>query len=71
VEDDGVGFNVGSVDAHYEQRGSLGIVNMRERAELIRAALRLESAEGKGTHITLEVPLDGALQQEPPRPESG
>ena len=71
VEDDGVGFNVGSVDAHYEQRGSLGIVNMRERAELIRAALRLESAEGKGTHITLEVPLDGALQQEPPQPESG
>jgi signal transduction histidine kinase len=50
VEDDGVGFNVGSVDAHYEQRGSLGIVNMRERAELIRAALRLESAD-KGTHI--------------------
>ena len=71
VEDDGVGFNVGSVDAHYEQRGSLGIVNMRERAELIRAALRLESAEGKGTQITLEVPLDGALQQEPPQPESG
>ena len=71
VEDDGVGFNVGSVDAHYEQRGSLGIVNMRERAELIRAALRLESAEGKGTHITLEVPLDGALQQVPPQPESG
>ncbi|HJX40847.1 MAG TPA: histidine kinase [Anaerolineales bacterium] len=71
VEDDGVGFNVGSVDAHYEQRGSLGIVNMRERAELIRAALRLESAEGKGTHITLEVPLDGALEQVPPQPESG
>jgi signal transduction histidine kinase len=71
VEDDGVGFNVGSVDAHYEQRGSLGIVNMRERAELIRAALRLESAEGKGTHITLDVPLDSALEQEPPQPESG
>ena len=71
VEDDGVGFNVGSVDAHYEQRGSLGIVNMRERAELIRAALRLESAEGKGTHITLEVPLDGALEPVPPQPEPG
>jgi signal transduction histidine kinase len=34
------------------------MVNMRERAELIRAALHLESAEGKGTRITLEVPLD-------------
>jgi len=46
-------------------------VNMRERAELIRAALRLESAEGKGTHITLEVPLDGALEPVPPQPEPG
>jgi signal transduction histidine kinase len=71
VEDDGVGFNVGSVDAHYEQRGSLGMVNMRERAELIGAELRLESAEGKGTQLTLEVPLDGASQPEQPRPEPG
>lgn len=62
IQDDGVGFNVGSVDAHYEQRGSLGMVNMRERAELIRASLQLESAEGKGTRITLEVPLDGLVQ---------
>lgn len=68
VEDDGVGFNVGAVDAHYEQRGSLGMVNMRERAELIRATLHLESAEGRGTRITLEVPLD---LSEPARPEPG
>lgn len=57
VWDDGVGFNVGAVDANYEQRGSLGMVNMRERSELIKGVLRIESAEGKGTHITLEVPL--------------
>jgi signal transduction histidine kinase len=57
VWDDGVGFNVGAVDANYEQRGSLGMVNMRERSELISGVLRIESAEGKGTHITLEVPL--------------
>jgi signal transduction histidine kinase len=57
VWDDGVGFNVGAVDANYEQRGSLGMVNMRERSELINGMLRIESAEGKGTHITLEVPL--------------
>ncbi len=57
VWDDGVGFNVGAVDANYEQRGSLGMVNMRERSELINGVLRIESAEGRGTHITLEVPL--------------
>jgi len=59
VWDDGVGFNVGAVDANYEQRGSLGMVNMRERSDLINGVLRIESAEGKGTQITLEVPLAG------------
>lgn len=58
VEDDGVGFNVGGVDAYYEQRGSLGFVNMRERADLVDGILHIESAEGKSTRITLSVPLE-------------
>jgi signal transduction histidine kinase len=57
VRDDGVGFNVGAVDATYAQRGSLGMVNMRERAELVGGSLRVESAEGRGTLITLTLPL--------------
>ncbi|NIS81036.1 MAG: GAF domain-containing protein [Anaerolineales bacterium] len=57
VEDDGVGFNVGAVDANYEQRGSLGIVNMRERAELVNGLLHIESTEGQGTCISVMVPL--------------
>ncbi|MGD8864242.1 MAG: GAF domain-containing sensor histidine kinase [Anaerolineales bacterium] len=56
VEDDGVGFNVGAVDANYEQLGSMGMVTMRERAELVDAALRVESSEGEGTCLTLRVP---------------
>jgi signal transduction histidine kinase len=57
IEDDGVGFNVGSVDTNYEQRGSLGMVNMRERTELVNGAIHVESAEGKGTRIRVFVPL--------------
>ena len=56
VEDDGVGFNVGAVDAHYEQRGSLGMVNMRERAELAGGLLGVKSAEGEGTRIWVSLP---------------
>jgi signal transduction histidine kinase len=56
VRDDGVGFNVGAVDATYSQRGSLGMVNMRERAELVGGSLRVESAEGRGTAVTLTLP---------------
>jgi signal transduction histidine kinase len=57
IEDDGVGFNVGEVDASYEQRGSLGMVNMRERAELINGVLNISSTEGKGTLIKIWIPL--------------
>jgi signal transduction histidine kinase len=57
VEDDGVGFNVGAVDANYENRGSLGMINMRERAELLNGILHIDSAEGKGTRINIAIPL--------------
>ncbi|HEX9680864.1 MAG TPA: ATP-binding protein, partial [Anaerolineales bacterium] len=57
IQDDGVGFNVGAVDENYEQRGSLGMVNMRERAELVNGMLTVDSAEGQGTRIHLVVPL--------------
>jgi signal transduction histidine kinase len=65
IEDDGVGFEVEAVDANYEQRGSLGMVNMRERAELISAVLRIRSAPGAGTKITVLVPLEGRLSALP------
>ncbi len=57
IQDDGVGFNVGEVDASYEHRGSLGMVNMRERAELVSGVLQIDSAEGKGTRIQVWIPL--------------
>ncbi|UCF59813.1 MAG: GAF domain-containing sensor histidine kinase [Anaerolineaceae bacterium] len=57
VEDDGVGFNVGAVDSNYEQRGSLGMVNMRERTELVNGEFNIRSSEGDGTCITVIVPL--------------
>lgn len=57
VEDTGVGFNLGEVDALYEKRGSLGLVNMRERAELVNGILSIDSAEGKGTRVRLVIPL--------------
>ncbi len=58
VQDDGVGFNVPSVMKNYSSRGSLGMVNMRERAERIDGSIKLDSAPGKGTAVTLVVPLD-------------
>ncbi|HML24461.1 MAG TPA: GAF domain-containing sensor histidine kinase [Aggregatilinea sp.] len=59
VEDNGVGFDLSAVDANYDQRGSLGMVNMRERAELIEGTLRITSAPSKGTKITILIPAHG------------
>jgi signal transduction histidine kinase len=58
IHDDGVGFDTHMVNANYNSRGSLGMVNMRERAERIDGSLKVESQPGVGTTITLVVPLD-------------
>lgn len=58
VQDDGVGFDTHEVFDSYEDRGSLGMVNMRERAETIDGSIRVDSAVGRGTSVTIVVPLD-------------
>lgn len=61
VRDDGVGFDVKAVTGRYEERGSLGMLNMKERAELVQGDLSLSSQPGQGTIITLQVPLASNL----------
>ncbi len=57
VTDDGDGFDPLAVSADYGARGSLGMLNMRERAERIDGSLRMDSTPGSGTVVTLIVPL--------------
>jgi len=57
IEDDGCGFDVDAVQVRYDERGSLGMINMHERAELISGELTIASAVGEGTCIRLVVPL--------------
>lgn len=57
IADNGVGFNTNAVNSNYDQRGSLGMVNMRERAEILEGTLSIDSEEGRGTVITVVVPL--------------
>ena len=52
VEDDGAGFAVGKVREH-----ALGLVGMRERAQLLGGRLDVESSPGSGTTIVAELPL--------------
>lgn len=55
--DDGEGFDLSALAARYESRGSLGMINMRERAEMIEGTFSINSEPGKGTTIHLTAPL--------------
>ncbi len=57
IQDDGLGFDVKSVTASYEHRGSLGMINLRERTELLNGVLNIDSTPGVGTHIQVAIPL--------------
>ncbi len=57
VQDQGPGFDLHKVVSSYDERSSLGLQNMKERAKLIDGELRIDSELGRGTRITLVVPL--------------
>jgi signal transduction histidine kinase len=57
IQDDGVGFDVASMNRTYDQRGSLGMVNLRDRTELINGVLNIQSAPGRGTRVQVFIPL--------------
>jgi PAS domain S-box-containing protein len=54
IDDDGVGF----VEAKLQSPQSLGLISMRERAESIGGQLEIVSRAGKGTTVTVRVPVD-------------
>ena len=56
VRDDGVGFDVQAIRQDYAQRGSWGMLNMRERAALVDAILSIRAQPGSGTTLSLTVP---------------
>ena len=60
IRDDGQGFDVARVDRSHDQRGSLGLLNMQERAEILNGEFSIESAVGQGTLVKLIVPLQAS-----------
>lgn len=57
INDNGMGFDVQAVNNDYDRRGSLGMVNLRERAALVRGLLHIDSAPGKGTQVHILIPV--------------
>jgi signal transduction histidine kinase len=57
VQDDGIGFDLNAINKNYDKRGSLGMVNLRERTELVNGLLNLQSQSGRGTFVQVYIPL--------------
>lgn len=52
IQDDGVGMSVTATELN-----GIGIINMRERAELLGGSFLIESSPDKGTDIIVEIPI--------------
>jgi signal transduction histidine kinase len=61
IKDDGKGFDVHAVKARYEERGSLGMINMQERTGAINGTFTIHSEVGQGTEVVLSLPLSENL----------
>ncbi len=59
IVDNGVGFDLKSMTQAYDKRSSssLGMVNLRERAELVNGLFQMDSVIGKGTKVQVYIPL--------------
>jgi two-component system sensor histidine kinase DegS len=51
VRDDGVGFDVAAAEGRLDSGKHLGMISMRERAELEKGRLEIRSQIGKGTEV--------------------
>jgi PAS domain S-box-containing protein len=68
VHDDGVGFDVAATQELSSRRGSLGLLGMAERVQLLGGKLDVESEPGRGTRIRATFPLT-AHPDDTPDPE--
>lgn len=63
VRDDGVGYL--PADSEMPQPGHLGLVSMRERAEMLGGWFRIEGDPGAGTSVEFWVPMDERSEHRP------
>jgi signal transduction histidine kinase len=59
IEDDGTGFDVAALGETGARKG-LGLLGMRTRAAQLKGTLHIDSAPGKGTRVSLELPATPA-----------
>jgi len=57
IKDNGVGFDLDDIKKRQVADGNLGLVGMRERAEMVGGNLDITTSANNGTHIQFKIPL--------------
>ncbi len=63
VRDDGVGFDVAKTLDWAANRGHLGLLGMKERAQILGGSLQVDSEPGGGTRVRLSIPVAEATAE--------
>jgi len=58
VKDKGSGFNPVAAEVRSSEDGGFGLFNIKERMELFGGKVNIDSSPGKGTAVTITVPLE-------------
>lgn len=58
IEDDGKGFDLVAVSRGVSKSEKFGIAGMKERAKLLGGSLDIDTAPGRGTRVTVRIPIE-------------
>ncbi len=64
IKDNGAGFDIRALENDYDASGSLGLINMQDRAGVVNGSLKIHSAVGQGTQVSFTLPLLENLKKE-------
>jgi len=56
ITDDGIGFNIDQIENKESKKENTGLINIKKRAEVIEATLKIESQIGIGTKVLIRIP---------------
>jgi signal transduction histidine kinase len=71
IEDDGVGFDVDATFDDAARGESVGLLGMRERAQLAGGQMEIVATEGHGTLIRARFPVPGRAASHQPEDSQG
>ncbi|RZB33089.1 MAG: hypothetical protein SRB2_04154 [Desulfobacteraceae bacterium Eth-SRB2] len=62
VEDDGIGFDIAEIDPYMHRAGRFGLFSIKKRLQHLNGRFEIVSEPGRGTQVTLIVPLEQHAQ---------